>query len=121
MRRHLLVLALVLGCEADSDDDGCFTDDEPARVTVQNRTGNTFERITMTSCDLATSQEFPVPPPGILDGDDVTLNLPEPGCWLIDYDGEGCTADPSHRIEQVCSGQTHVWTADPDTHVCVGG
>ena len=121
MRRTLFALVLLVACEEDGEDGGCFGDGEPARIMIENRTGNTFERITMTSCDLAEMQDFPVPPPGLLDGDDVRLNLPSPGCWLIDYEGEGCTAAPSHRAEQVCTGEVHVWTAGLDTHECIGG
>jgi hypothetical protein len=117
----LISFALVFACEASDEEAACLGRDEPARVTLENRTGNAMETIFMVDCDLGQMQEFPVPPGGLADGEDLTFNLPGPGCWILDYAGEGCVAEPKHRVDEVCSGETHVWTATDETHACVGG
>lgn len=123
MRRLSLLVVLLFACEGDEGENAapsCLEGEERAKLTIENRTGNAFETITMTACDMSETQEFPIPPPGLPDGEDMTINLPAPGCWILDYSGEGCESDPDHRAEEVCAGDTYVWTADGDAHVCVG-
>ena len=123
------VFVLVGSCDADQTDGegedsaaGCEPSDEPARLLVQNRTGNTIEVINMRACDGSELVEFPVPSPGLATGEDLTLDLPAPGCWILTYTGEGCFTDPPAQTptEGVCAGDSYTWTATDQTHGCMG-
>ncbi len=109
-------------CDADSDDGGCEASDEPASVAVDNRTGGTVESITATPCDGGQEVELPLPEAGLAFSDQVTLELPSPGCWLLHWNGSGCTNDPPYRTSRdVCGGESYAWTLTIDGRVCEGG
>jgi len=104
-----------------STGDACFADDPAAIVRIENRTGNAIEVVYFVRCDSTDASEFPLMPPGLPSGMDVEIPLPGPGCWLLDYSGEGCEADTPYSTEtDVCAGDTYVWTPDESRHVCTG-
>ena len=89
-------------------------------LQLENRTGNTIEIVHFVRCDGSDASEFPLMPPGLPDGGDVTVPMPAPGCWLLGYSGEGCEPDMPHEAASLCAGDTYVWTPDALHHVCVG-
>lgn len=101
----------------------CPESEAAAMLTVQNRTGNRIDEITMRACDGSDLVMFPVPEGELGNDADLTIDLPAPGCWILSYTGEGCFNDPKHQTptEGVCGGDTHVWTASAETHGCAGG
>lgn len=104
-----------------STEDVCFGDGPGAIVRIENRTGNAIEVVYFVRCDGSDASEFPLMPPGLANGEDVELPLPGPGCWLLDYSGEGCEGTAPHETEmQVCIGDTYVWTPDDLHHECAG-
>jgi hypothetical protein len=107
--------------EGSSGEDACMADSPAAILRVENRTGNAIEIIQFVRCDHTDASEFPLMPPGLADGDDVEVPLPGPGCWLLDYSGDGCQGETPHETEmQVCAGETYVWTPDAAHQVCAG-
>jgi len=106
--------ALACDGEAASCEDG-----DPPRVVVTNMTGNAFAEIEIRACDGSELESYPLPPPGLADGDEHTLELPAPGCWMLTYSGEGCFNDPVFQTE-ACAGETIAWDAGSDAHVCQG-
>lgn len=115
--------------ETGSDPDACQDGDDPVSLRIENRTGNAIEVVSFVRCDGSDPSEFPLMPPGLADGDDVEIPMPGPGCWLLDYAGEGCEGDMPHETQTenqtenqsgVCAGDTYVWTPDDLHHVCVG-
>ncbi len=131
--RSSMMLAALLGLgscdsesaenvEADGASEACPDSQQAAALTVQNRTGNAIAEITMRACDGSELVEFPVPDGGLPTGEDLTLDLAAPGCWILSYTGEGCFNDPVHQTPTsgVCGGDTYVWTAGEDTHGCSG-
>lgn len=108
---------------SSSADDGgaCFDDGEPAVVELQNRSGNAVETVFFVRCDGTDPSEFPLMPPGLPTGEDVEIPLPGPGCWLLNYAGEGCVGhEPTSTQDDVCAGQTFLWLLDEQNHECVG-
>jgi hypothetical protein len=106
---------------SDTEANACFDGDEPATLRIENRTGNAIEVVDFVRCDGTDASQFPLTPPGLADGDDVEIPLPGPGCWLLDYSGEGCEGDMPHETPtDVCAGDTYVWTPDELHHACVG-
>lgn len=107
--------------ESGTDSDACADGDEAAIVRIENRTGNAIEIVYFVRCDGSEPSEFPLMPPGLPDGDDVEIPLPGPGCWMLDYSGEGCEGEMPHETAMdVCAGATYVWTPDDLNHVCSG-
>ena len=100
----------------------CAQGEAPARLTLENRTGSVIEVVTMRAGDGSDLVDHSVPAPGVANGEDATIDLPRPGCWILGYSGGGCSADPLSQTptEGVCSGDTFVWTAGSDTHTCAG-
>lgn len=126
-----LALALAPGCdpedgeeqeEAEGDDSmaSCPDSEEAASFTLQNRTGAAITLLTMRACDGSELEDFPIP--GMLaDGDETTVELPKPACWILSYDAQGgCTNEPREQFS-VCGGDTHLWTASSDRHKCSAG
>ena len=63
------------------DDSGCT---EPPQLHIVNQdTGNAVEEITMLACDMSDQSSFPVPPGGLTSGGELTIDLPGPGCWVL--------------------------------------
>lgn len=101
---------------ASAEDTSCA--DLP-QLHVVNQTGNGVEEITMLACDMTEQSSFPVPPGGLPDGGDITIDLPGPGCWVLQYGGEGCFGDEPGMVDAAC-GETAEWTLTPENHVCAG-
>ncbi len=110
-------------CDADATDDGaCEASDEPASLTIDNRTGGVVESVTATPCEGGQEQELALPDAGIAFSEQFTVELPAPGCWLLHWNGNGCTNDPPHRTTtNVCGGESYEWTTTVDGRVCDGG
>jgi hypothetical protein len=119
MKLRWLCLGWLSACGGGSDE-SCGDPDQPARLHVINETGNTFAEIVLRSCDGTMENAVPLPPPGLADGEERTIELPTPGCWEVSYTGDGCFNVPVHETPEVCGGQTHEWVADLETHACAG-
>lgn len=119
----LLVLLTLSTCDADATDDaGCEESNEPASLTIDNRTGGVVESVTATPCEGDEEQELSLPDAGIPFSEKFTVELPAPGCWLLRWNGSGCTNDPPHRTTtDVCGGSSYEWTTTIDGRVCDGG
>ncbi len=118
----LLVLLTLSTCDADTDGGACEASDEPASVTIDNRTGGTVESVTATPCDGGEEQELELPDTGVAFSDQFTVELPAPGCWLLHWNGAGCTNDPPYRTTtDVCGGESYAWMVTIDGRVCDGG
>ncbi len=102
--------------EDTAEDTGCAA---LPQLHVTNTTGNAIEEIIMLACDMTDQVSFPVPPGGLPDGGELTIDLPGPGCWVLQYNGEGCFGDPPGMVDAAC-GQTVEWPLTPDSHVCAG-
>ncbi len=118
----LLVLLSLSSCDTDASEDGCDPSDAPASVTVDNRTGGVIESVTATPCDGGDERELPLPDAGIPFPEQLTVELPAPGCWLLHWNGSGCTNDPPYRTSpDVCGGDAHAWMVTIDGRVCEAG
>ena len=127
-----LALALSPACdpeegEEQEDAEGedsmaeCSDSDEPASVTLQNRTGVPITLVTMRACDGSELEDFPIPGGELANGEDTTIDLPKPACWILSYDAQGnCTNEPREQFS-VCAGDTYVWNASSDKHNCSAG
>lgn len=102
---------------AMAEDTGCAA--LPQLHIVNQDTGNAVEEITMLACDMGDQVSFPVPPGGLPDGGELTIDLPGPGCWVLGYSGEGCFGDPPGMVEAAC-GETVEWVLTSASHVCAG-
>lgn len=101
--------------------DACFADDPPPVLQIVNDTGNAIEFVFFVRCDGTDPSEFPLMPPGLATGMSLEIPLPAPGCWLLNYSGEGCEGDMPHETAtDVCAGETYVWDIDLAHHLCVG-
>jgi hypothetical protein len=102
---------------AVAEEGTCF---EPPHLRVVNQdTGNAVEEITMVACDMSDEFSYPVPPGGLPDGGEITIDLPGPGCWVLQYSGEGCFGDVPGMAEATC-GETVEWVLTGENHVCAG-
>lgn len=110
--------AATTAATAMAEDTGCTA--LPQLHIVNQDTGNAVEEITMLACDMSDQSAFPVPPGGLPDGGELTIDLPGPGCWLLGYSGEGCFGDPPGMVEAAC-GETVEWVLTGENHVCAGG
>src|SRR4029079_10007793 len=86
-------------------DAGCV--DSP-QLHVVNDTGNAVEEIVMTACEGLDAYSYPVPPCGLPQRAELTIDLPGPGCWMLSYSGEGCFDDVPGMVEAACV-QTVEW------------
>lgn len=127
----LVAMALSLpACGDDGDptmetgaDGGATTDcapDELPQLHVVNQTGNAVEEITMLACDMSDMSSYPVPPGGLPTGGELTIPLPGPGCWVLQYSGEGCLSDTPGMVEAAAC-ETVEWLLDENNHACAGG
>ena len=109
------------GADASSDAaEGDTSSCDPPALELHNNTGNAIEIVRFDACDMSDGAEFPVPPPGVLDGESATIAFPGPGCWVLGYEGEGCFNVTPEMVEELECGETHVWTVGPDDHICQG-
>lgn len=74
----------------------------------------------MVAWDMSDEVSYPVPPGALPSDGERTIDLPGPGCWMLDHSGEGCSADARSMVEASC-GELVEWTLRPDDHVCIGG
>lgn len=108
------------GADGSTGAVACDADTPKPILHIDNQTGNGFDVIYFVHCDGTEPSEFPLVPQ-LATGASLEIPMPGPGCWILDYDGDGCSAEPPHQTEMdVCAGDTYVWTAGPDTHVCAG-
>lgn len=104
-----------------TDGDACFADDPVAAVRITNTTGNAIEVVTFVRCDGSDASEFPLMPPGLATGSSIEIPLPAPGCWAMNYSGEGCQGAMVHETAMdVCAGDVYEWTPQTDNHICAG-
>ncbi len=89
------------------------------QLHIVNATGNAVEEIIMLACDMSDQSSYPVPPGGLPDGGELTIDLPGPGCWVLQYNGEGCFGDPPGMVDAAAC-ETVEWMLTLDEHVCAG-
>ena len=127
-------LLVVVSCDGEEEMEDAAADDaemtercpestEDAFVTAENRTGSVMTTFTFRACDGSDLVTSPIPGEGLADGEDLTMELPKPGCWIMGYEGNGCFNEPKHQTAPmgVCGGDTHVWLADAEAHTGPGG
>jgi hypothetical protein len=107
--------------ETATDTDGEETG-EPCTVVLEltNHSTNAIEVIHFLACDMSDRSDYPVPPPGLADGDSASFPFPGPGCWLLSYEGEGCFNDQIVMTGELACGDVYAWTPDSSDHVCSG-
>lgn len=110
-------------CDGEaSDSAACEPSEAPASLTVDNRSGNHIEAISATACDSSEEQALTLPAGGIAFTSQATIELPGPGCWLLRWEGEGCSNETPYRTStNVCGGETYEWTVRVDGRVCEVG
>lgn len=115
-------LALTVACDDDdgmSDGETGGTCDAPPAVQVTNTVSNAIEELIFTACDMSDQVSYPVPMGALPPGEMLTASLPGPGCWIIEYRGEGCeTNNPLMAEVEACD--TVAWEPDEFNHGCVG-
>jgi hypothetical protein len=116
-----LGLALGLGCAEDEPEipDECADGMQPT-LEIINTTGNTIQVIYFVSCDMAEQSEFPLAPPGLADDESISIPFPGPGCWRLDYEGDGCVADVPTETQPLDCDATYEWMPDEFNHICIG-
>lgn len=116
----LLALLTLAGCDDEKGDGSCEPSSQPATVNVDNRSGGLIEAITAMPCDGGDAQELTVPAEGIAFSSQASVELPGPGCWVLEWSGESCSGESSHRTSPaVCGGDTYEWMVS--TRTCEGG
>ena len=79
---------------------------------MDNRTGGVVQSITATPCNGSEAQQLTLPDGGIAFSSQATIELPGPGCWVLEWSGDGCTGEsPYQTSTDVCGGETYEWTA----------
>jgi hypothetical protein len=128
-RSSLLGLSLLLssvGCATESsvDDEGT-NESETAECDVptlelRNNTGNTIEIVHFDACDMSDGHDFPIPPPGLANGESTSIPFPDAGCWVLSYEGEGCFSMVPEMPGDLACGDSYAWTPDDSNHICEG-
>jgi hypothetical protein len=95
-------------------------DCDPPTLELHNMTGNTIELVHFYACDMSDGNDYPLPPPGLANGESASIPFPGPGCWVLEYEGEGCFSDMPEMPPELDCGDSHTWTADLDHHICQG-
>lgn len=123
--RAIVPLALVLGLagglactEEEEIPDSC--DDQQPTLALDNQTGNTIDVIHFYACDMSEQSDYPLPPPGLATGESVEIPFPGPGCWIMQYEGDGCLNDPVEQTDPLDCDAVWAWTAGLDEHICAG-
>jgi hypothetical protein len=134
--RLALVAGVALGVSACGDKtsdgdatgadatDGTETDGEcsaPVVLELTNTTSNAIEVIHFLACDMSDGSDYPVPPPGLASGEMESFPFPGPGCWLLNYEGEGCFNDGVVMTGELGCGDVYAWMPPESTHTCAGG
>jgi hypothetical protein len=114
----LASLSLVLACAEEEPPESC-PEQQPTLEFV-NTTGNTIQVIYFYACDMSEDSSYPLPPPGLPTGETISIPFPGPGCWYIDYEGEGCQSDQPQKADELFCDDTFEWVADDLHHVCIG-
>lgn len=119
----LLLLLPLSTCDSDAADEAtCEPGDGPSSLTVDNRSGGLVSTITATACDGEDAHVLPVPEAGVAFSEQITVELPGPGCWQLHWTGEECRNDPPYRTAtDVCPGETYAWTITTEGRVCDPG
>ncbi|MFV8754402.1 hypothetical protein ACNOYE_27970 [Nannocystaceae bacterium ST9] len=112
-------LSLVLGCAEEEQPPESCPDQQPT-LDFTNATGNTVQVIHFVACDQSDQSDYPLPPPGLPTGESVSIPFPGPGCWYLNYEGDGCQGDQAIETEGLFCDDTYEWTADEAHHICVG-
>ena len=122
---YLLLAPALPACgdDAASDDEATDTDcaDQQPTLELTNNTGNTLQVIQFRACDMSDQSDFPLPPPGLADGESISIPFPGPGCWNLSYEGDGCTTYEAVMTEDLGCDDTYEWLADDMNHICTGG
>ncbi len=119
----VLMLPLLAGCppRASGDDDDA-SDDGNWNLEIVNETGNTMETVRHRPCPSEDDEdwnEIALPPGGLeADGGVVRTTLPQPGCFDLSAQGEGCFADGTTDPMQI--GDVVTWTISEDDLTCQG-
>jgi hypothetical protein len=117
----LLLLTFTVGCpSAQNDDDD--DDDGNWNVEIVNDTANTMELLHHRPCpseDPEDWNEIPISPDGVAPGETERTFLPQPGCFDLSAEGEGCFAEGTTGTMQI--GDEVTWTITEDDLACSGG
>ena len=89
-------------------------------LELVNMTGNAIEVVHFLACDMSDGFDFPVPPPGLANGDSRTIEFPGPGCWILAYEGEGCQSLAPQTTPDLACGEVFDWMPDDSNHICQG-
>ncbi len=121
-RSLVMVLGLSLGfaCGEEEADIPESCDEQQPTLALDNQTGNTIEVIHFVACDMSEQSDYPLPPPGLASGEPIEIPFPGPGCWIMQYEGDGCFNDPREQTDALDCDATWTWTPTVDTHICAG-
>jgi hypothetical protein len=114
----LACLSLVLACTEEEPPQSC--PEQQPTLDFVNMTGNTVQVIRFSACDMSEQSDYPLPPPGLPTGETVSIPFPGPGCWVLDYEGEGCQAYMPLQTDDLFCDDSFEWVADDMNHICVG-
>jgi hypothetical protein len=116
---HLLAcVSLLLACAEEKPPESC-SDQQPTLEFV-NTTGNTVQVIHFYACDQSEQSDYPLPPPGLPTGETISIPFPGPGCWQMQYEGDGCQNDPPEQADDLFCDDTYEWVTDELDHICIG-
>ena len=113
----LACLSLVLACAEEEPPESC-PDQQPTLEFV-NSTGNQVEALHFFACDMSEQSDYPLPSP-LPNGGTVSIPFPGPGCWYVEYEGDGCESEEPRKADDLFCDDTFEWIADDDNHVCIG-
>ena len=121
----LLLAALLCACSAprgsNSGDDDDATEAADWNVEIDNQSSNTMELIQQRPCpseDDTDWNEIPMSPSGLAPGESLRTMLPQPGCFALSAEGQGCFVEGTTDPMQL--GDVVTWTITDDDLLCIG-
>ena len=98
-----------------------ITGGQISAVEIVNETAHTMDLLQHRPCpseDPEDWNEIPIGPDGVAPGDTARTFLPQPGCFDLSAEGEGCFGEGTTGTMQI--GDVVAWTITEDDLVCVG-
>ena len=109
------------GSNSSSDDDDDATEAADWNVEIINETPNTMELIRQRPCPSEDDEdwnEIPMSPAGLAPGESLRTMLPQPACFALAAEGQGCFAEGTTGPMQLDDVVT--WTITDDDLLCIG-
>ena len=120
-----LAISFSIACGSGAKESGetgsdCVDGTGPS-VAITNDTPWTMTALQYGECGKMQSNDFPFPPPGLEPGDELTVPLPGPGCYVFQVvEPSGCALDPAIVTPELDACSSFELDLEDSLFICPG-